>query len=278
MRKFLVITMAIAMLACSVVGVSAFEADADGFVAINNVEVTGKTLTGEYGLVVIKGLDSEILNLTDANILYIDQTTAADNKVSFGTIGLKSEASFTGATAYIGGENLGTAEKIGNITPILAKSITLNRSTATLSLEGTNEITLTATVLPENAVDKTVTWTSSAPTVATVDNGKVTAVALGTTTITARTANGLEATCSIEVSEKPTVVYGDVNSDTKVTNKDSMALARYLAEWDDYPESVINMANADVNADAKVTNKDSMALARHLAEWDGYEELPYIEN
>ena len=277
MRKFLVITMAIAMLACSVVGVSAFEADADGFVTINDVEVAGKTLTGEYGLVVIKGLDSEILNLADANILYIDQTTAADNKVSFGTIGLKSEASFTGATAYIGGENLGTAEKIGNITPILAKSITLNRSTATLSLEGTNEITLTATVLPENAVDKTVTWTSSAPTVATVDNGKVTAVALGTATITAKTANGLEATCSIEVSEAPAVVYGDVNEDTEIDLVDSAYLARFCAEWEGYGENDINMANADVNANEEVDLVDSAILARYCAEWEGYEELPYLD-
>ena len=277
MRKFLVITMAIAMLACSVVGVSAFEADADGFVTINDVEVAGKTLTGEYGLVVIKGLDSEILNLADANILYIDQTTAADNKVSFGTIGLKSEASFTGATAYIGGENLDTAEKIGNITPILAKSITLNRSTATLSLEGTNEITLTATVLPENAVDKTVTWTSSAPTVATVDNGKVTAVALGTATITAKTANGLEATCSIEVSEAPAVVYGDVNEDTEIDLIDSAWLARFCAEWEGYGENDINMANADVNANEEVDLVDSAILARYCAEWEGYEELPFLD-
>ena len=62
--------------------------------------------------------------------------------------------------------------------------------------------TLTATVLPNDATDKSVTWSSSNPAVATVDTqtGEVTGVAQGTTQITATTANGLSATCSITVN------------------------------------------------------------------------------
>lgn len=61
---------------------------------------------------------------------------------------------------------------------------------------------LTATVEPDTATDKTVTWESSDPNVATVDqSGKVTAVAQGTATITA-TAGGKTATCTVTVTDR----------------------------------------------------------------------------
>ena len=76
-------------------------------------------------------------------------------------------------------------------------SISLGAETATLQV-GEN-ITLTATVLPENATDKSVTWTSSDETVATVDaNGKVTALKAGAATITAA-AGEKAAECAVTV-------------------------------------------------------------------------------
>ena len=67
-------------------------------------------------------------------------------------------------------------------------------------------LTLTATVLPNDATYPTVTWTSSNPSAATVNqSGKVTAVGEGTTMITA-TADGVSNTCRIEVENRVTSV------------------------------------------------------------------------
>lgn len=66
--------------------------------------------------------------------------------------------------------------------------------------EGQNE-TITATVLPEDATDKKVEWSSDKTDVATVDStGKITAVKKGTAIITAKTANGKIATCEVTVN------------------------------------------------------------------------------
>ena len=86
-------------------------------------------------------------------------------------------------------------------TSIPVTSVSLNKDE--LSLNVNNEETLTATVLPEDATDQSVTWTSSNDAVATVDqNGKVTAVAQGTATITVKTNDGgFEDSCAVTVSD-----------------------------------------------------------------------------
>ncbi len=66
---------------------------------------------------------------------------------------------------------------------------------------GDADVTLTAQTTPADATDKKVTWSSSAPAVATVDEtGKVHAVAAGTATIKATTANGKEASIELTVN------------------------------------------------------------------------------
>ena len=80
--------------------------------------------------------------------------------------------------------------------PIPVTSVTLSQTSATLKVGDT--VTLTATVNPANATDKTVTWSTSDATVATVVDGVVTAKKIGTATITAM-AGDKEATCVITV-------------------------------------------------------------------------------
>ena len=77
-------------------------------------------------------------------------------------------------------------------------SVTLDRSTLELSVDGTAR--LTAAVRPENADDRTVVWQSSREDVATVNGGIVRGVAEGSALISA-TAGGAKAECSVTVSQ-----------------------------------------------------------------------------
>ena len=96
--------------------------------------------------------------------------------------------------------------------------ITLNPTSATLEVGET--VTITATITPSDALNTDVTWTSSNPSIATVDaNGVVTAIASGTVTITATNTNsGVSATCAITVvaplapGECVTLVEGTKNA------------------------------------------------------------------
>ena len=110
--------------------------------------------------------------------------------------------------------------------------VTLNKNELTLT-EGGSE-TLTATVTPDNATDKTVTWASNKTDVATVENGVVTAVGEGTATITA-TAGGKSAACTVTVLDGSNVVNVDTAEElvAAVANSDNAGKTIVLAE-DEY--------------------------------------------
>lgn len=91
--------------------------------------------------------------------------------------------------------------------PIAVTSLTLSETS--LALELNEEKTLTATVLPTNATVKTITWLSNNTDVATVNNGKITALSAGSATITAYVDENLNSkrdedekyvTCAVTVS------------------------------------------------------------------------------
>lgn len=100
-------------------------------------------------------------------------------------------------TATCGGK---TATCKVTVVPIEATSVTLNKTSMELKIGESGQ--LSATVSPDNATDKKVTWSSSDKSIATVDaNGKVTSVSAGTATITA-TSGKKTATCKVTVSKK----------------------------------------------------------------------------
>ncbi|MCQ2254846.1 MAG: leucine-rich repeat protein [Bacteroidaceae bacterium] len=99
--------------------------------------------------------------------------------------------------------------------PALVSSISINASSSTIIVGETE--TLTATVLPENAKDKTVTWSSSNPNVISVNanTGEITATGLGKSTITATAVDGSGVSGSCEI----TAVGNKVSSISVSSNK-----------------------------------------------------------
>ena len=108
-------------------------------------------------------------------------------------------------------------------------SITLNKTNVTLE-EG-KTTTLTATVSPSDATNKTVTWSSDNTNVATVNNGTVTAKKAGTANITARSNNGKTATCKVTITHEHNwkAVYKTVHHD---------AIYKYEDVYEDYIEKI----------------------------------------
>ena len=95
-----------------------------------------------------------------------------------------------------------TAECAVTVT-VPVSSITLDKTT--LSLVIGESFTLTATVKPDDATDKTVTWSSSDESVARVDNGKVTAVNAGQAKISAAVGN-ITTSCNVVVYQSDNVI------------------------------------------------------------------------
>lgn len=86
------------------------------------------------------------------------------------------------------------------ITPILPAKIALSDTKLSLPVQGTARLSVTFT--PQNTTERTLTYISDNEAVAIVDaNGNITAIASGTATITALTANERSATCIVTVKE-----------------------------------------------------------------------------
>lgn len=142
---------------------------------------------------------------------------------------------------------------------VYVTSVTLD-VTATAFLTSSPGKQLTATVLPENASDRQVYWMSRNESVATVDmNGFVIPKGLGTTVITAETANGEKATCTITVTDNP--VTGIVISDSELTMEDRSSyvmtaeISPATAEVTDITWTSSDKSVAVVNKNGKIFSK-----------------------
>lgn len=163
------------------------------------------------------GITTESLPNGTVGTPYTANLEATGDSIEWSATGLPAELQINAATGVISGTPATAGESTVIVTAtnsageaskeyalaieaVPVANVTLDRTV--LALFPGDTTALTATVEPDTATDKTVTWESSDPNVATVDqSGKVTAVAPGTATITA-TAGGKTATCTVTVTPK----------------------------------------------------------------------------
>ena len=136
-------------------------------------------------------------NATDKTVTWsIDKTSVATVDAT-GKVTAVAEGTAT-ITAKAG-DKTATCKVTVKAAVVAVTSVKLDKTELALTV-GDAAVQLKATVLPEDATDKTVTWSSDKTSVATVDaTGKVTAVAEGEATITAK-AGDKTATCKVTVT------------------------------------------------------------------------------
>ena len=138
-------------------------------------------------------------NATNKNVSWSSSNTSVAN-VDNGKITALKAGTATITVKTEDGNKTATCEVTVNAKVYPVTGVTLDKTSYEMT-EG-DEFTLTATVNPENATNKNVSWSSSNTSVATVDNGKVTALKAGTATITVKTDDGGKtATCEVSVRE-----------------------------------------------------------------------------
>lgn len=189
--------------------------------------------------------------------------------ISATTVNSKAKVSGVGAVALKEGNNtinvVVTAENgdkrtytvniIRNIQErIPLKSISLNKTD--VSLFDGDSATLSVTYNPSTTTDdRTVTWSSSNTKVATVSNGKITAVGEGTATITAKVGN-FTATCKVTVSSK--IIKGDVDADNTVTIADALMIFKHKSG--EVNLSTTAQKAADTDGNGKVELADALRI------------------
>lgn len=190
------------------------------------------------------------------------------------------------AVASLDGDGFVVANSVGNATitvttsdgsktatcaitviPISVENVSLNINSTTL--QAGDSIQLTATVTPSDATDRSISWSSSNPTVASVDsNGLVLAINAGNTIITVTTSDGSKtATCAITVTAVSTTVTEVINSIN--TAKNSFTTERSTPNDLSGLKALINESNEkyDELSEQKqknVTNSDYISIMNEV--------------
>lgn len=175
---------------------------------------------GASGGIAGRTLDSE------ATIMTITATVDTSAAKTY-TLGVSGFICYAVGSTSLGGDTPTVDTVTVKASTVAVTDVTLDKSELSLDLKNNTTGTLTATVVPSNATDKTVTWSSSNDSVATVDNGVVTAVAVGEATITAK-AGDQTATCAVTVVNC-LHTYGKTTTEAKDSNCKVQGWDKYSA-------------------------------------------------
>ena len=181
---------------------------------LGDYQLTIKTYDKVNGWVTRNDVNDETINGTEGESLPLQaiNVVLTDNNSGY-ILQYRTYLSNLGWTEWTNqGENSGDTSGNEQIEAVMFRlvqsnepvSVSLNKTSLNLYVSSSEN--LIATITPENVTNKTLTWTTSNSSVATVSAGRVTAKSAGTATITVRTSNGKTASCRVTVS-KPSVTY-----------------------------------------------------------------------
>ena len=180
---------------------------------------------------------------------------------STGKITAKSAGTATITVKTSNGKTASCRVTVSNNIPIT--SVSLNKTSVTLAPNQTE--TLQATILPSNTTaSKTLTWTTSDSSVATVSStGKITAKSTGTATITVKTSNGKTASCRVTVTNNIPITSVSLNktSVTLIPNQTETLQATILPSNTTASKTLTwttsNSSVATVSSTGKITAKSA---------------------
>ena len=182
-----------------------------------NYKVTGVSLNTDSLTLEEGGTATLTATITPSNATDQNVTWSSDNQ-NVATVDQNGEVTAVSAgTATItvtteDGSKTATCVVTVTAATVPVTGVTLSQTQASLYYNRTpNTLILTATVAPDNATNQAVTWTSSNPSVAKVENGVVTALARGTAVITATAADGSGASASCTVTVRPDIPPANPN-------------------------------------------------------------------
>ncbi|QHT59361.1 hypothetical protein GXP70_04840 [Paenibacillus lycopersici] len=198
-----------------------YSATASVTVTNSVVPVTGVTLNKTTLQLVAGGAGATLnatvapLNATNANVTW-STSDANVATVANGVVTPVGVGTATITATTVDGSFTATASVTVTNSVVPVTGVTLNKTTLQLVAGGAGA-TLIATVAPQNATNANVTWSTSDANVATVANGVVTPVVVGTATITATTVDGnYVATASVTVTAPTTAPAAPTNVDAMV--------------------------------------------------------------
>ena len=183
---------------------------------------------------------------SDDSVAMVDEGTVTAHKVGQATI-----------KATCGNKE---ASCVVNVLPIMVEEISFNKTS--VSLKAGETVTLTATVKPDDATDKTVTWSTSDASVATVNDGVVTAKKVGTATITAK-AGDKSATCEITVVATPVTAVTLNKTSVSLKAGETVTLTATVKP-DDATDKTVTWGSSDESV-AKVENGIVTAIGKGLS-------------
>lgn len=256
----------------------------------------GMNITSVPGITIVD-------SFTDAHLISAFATSAVDNMRRTGVLSGKPDdygtyyfdplanASRAECASLLHRFILALSEDAGRVL-VEPYDIGINMQSVTLK---TGEVTtLGATVYPDNASNKNITWVSSNPAVATVDcYGQVTAIAEGTADISCYTCNGCYQTCTVTVERQVSLAYNGETYSEKCNRIFGTYLSRneYRNYYSSSTEAKSHMKTIEIKAwdftDSTYTSKYTrtfyLTVHENIADtvqaifdeiYNGYEQFP----